>query len=87
MAKSVIETVLDGKQLADLVTAKETKEKTKPKMTQAKANSVLEKLKEVELNNGFKGIADSEGVLVEQVKEISKKRAERIAELTPAEEV
>jgi hypothetical protein len=83
MAKSVIETVLEGKQLADLVPVKEVKEKTKPKMTQARVNSILEKLKDIEVNNGFMGIAVSEGLLVSQVKEIAAKRAARIIELTP----
>jgi len=87
MAKSAIETVLDGKSLADLVTVKKVKKVTKPKMTQIKVNAVLDKLKKVEENNGLLGIATSEELLVSQVKEIASKRLEKIAELTPVEEV
>lgn len=68
---------------------KDIKDSTSPKesqdMTEAKIKAIVTKLQQIEINNGYLGIAKAEEVTKSQVKEIDKARKARVQALTPVE--
>ena len=82
----VIDDVLKNKILEDLVAA-EPEKQSAPEITEAKVETVIPLLKEIEKNNGYNGIAEKVDLTASQIALIHKKMKEKIDSLTEPKEV